>query len=101
MNNHLPDEVLCQNFKAMALISAYQISKFYVRTSKRYNHLPDEVWVVLNMVYIIYVLCQNSKQWLFELISRYWNESLDGDVQIDLLNSSYISLILTSTVDEQ
>jgi hypothetical protein len=43
MNNHLPDEVLCQNFKAMALISAYQISKFYVRTSKRYNHLPDEV----------------------------------------------------------
>jgi hypothetical protein len=28
-----------------------------------------------------------------ELISKYWNESLDNDVQIDLLNSSYISLI--------
>jgi hypothetical protein len=59
------------------------------------------VWV-LNEVYIIYVLCyRTSEQWLFELISKYWNESLDGDVQIDLLNSFYISLILTSTVDEQ
>jgi hypothetical protein len=61
MNNCLPEEVLCQNFKAMALISAYQISRFYVRTSKQYNHLPDEVCVVLNEVYIIYVLCQNFK----------------------------------------
>jgi hypothetical protein len=45
MNNHLLDEVFCQNFKAMALISAYQISRFYVRTSKQYNHIPDEVCV--------------------------------------------------------
>jgi hypothetical protein len=45
MNNHLLDEVFCQNFKAMALISAYQISRFYVRTSKQYNHIPNEVRV--------------------------------------------------------